>query len=103
MIIDRIVKTLLAPEVSLRRLNWNVTQQKLNLLQFTAGPMAKAGASPAEVVQCERRNLTILCFLFHDTPNDLGAKAPRSFRLFRQGLKPARVSCAVCGMSELMP
>ena len=49
-----------------------MSQQELNLLQFTAGLMAKAGASPAQVVRCERRNLTVLCFLFHDTPNDLG-------------------------------
>jgi hypothetical protein len=36
VIVDRIAETLLAPEVSLRRLNRNVTQQELDLLQFTA-------------------------------------------------------------------
>jgi hypothetical protein len=32
VIIDRIVKTLLAPEVSLRRLNRNVAEQELDLI-----------------------------------------------------------------------
>jgi hypothetical protein len=50
-------------------------QKELNLLQFTARLMAKAGASPAQVVRRQRRNLTVLCSLFHDTPNDLGAES----------------------------
>src|SRR5580704_11263351 len=45
--------------------------------------MAKAGASSAKIVRCERRNPTVLCFLFHDTPNNFGAESgapnPASF------------------------
>jgi len=67
--------TLFATQVSLRRLYRDMSQQELNLLQFTAGLMAQAGASPAKVVRCESRNLTVLCFLFHDTPNDFGAES----------------------------
>jgi hypothetical protein len=29
-------------------------------------------ASPSKIVRRERRNLTVLCFLLHKTPNDLG-------------------------------
>jgi hypothetical protein len=42
VIVDRIAETLLAPEVSLRRLDGDVTQQKLNLLQFAASLMAQS-------------------------------------------------------------
>jgi hypothetical protein len=37
--------------------------------------VAKAGAGPTKVVRREGRNLTGLCHLLHDTPNDLGANA----------------------------
>ncbi len=53
----------------------DVSQQELNLLQFTTGLMAKTGTRPTEVVRCEGRNPTVLCFLFHDAPNDLGSKS----------------------------
>src|ERR1700688_2411527 len=36
--------------------------------------MAKAGTSSAKVVRRERRELTSLCFILHDTPNDLQAE-----------------------------
>ena len=74
-IIHRVAETLFATQVPLRRLHRDVPEKELNLLQFTAGLMAKTGASPAKVVRRERRNLTGLCFLFHDTPNNLGAKS----------------------------
>ena len=32
------------------------------------------GIAP-QIVRRERRDLTVFCFLFHDTPNDLGAEA----------------------------
>jgi hypothetical protein len=50
-------------------------QKELNLLQFTTGLMAKTSTSPAKVMRCERRNLTVLSFLLHDTPNDFGPKS----------------------------
>jgi hypothetical protein len=43
VIVDRIAEMLLAPEVSLRCLDGDVTQQKLNLLQFAASLMARIG------------------------------------------------------------
>jgi hypothetical protein len=42
VIVDRIAETLLAPEVSLRCLDGDMTQQKLNLLQFAASLMAQS-------------------------------------------------------------
>jgi len=42
VIVNRIPETLLAPQVSLPRLDGDVTQQELNLLQFTAGLMAQS-------------------------------------------------------------
>jgi hypothetical protein len=60
-----------------------VPQEELYLLQFTTGLTAKTGASPSKVVRRDKWNLTVLCFLLHKTPNDLGAEArapnPASF------------------------
>jgi len=42
VIVDRITETLLAPVVAFRRLNGDVTQQKLNLFQFAASLMAQS-------------------------------------------------------------
>jgi hypothetical protein len=60
-----------------------VSQQKLNLLQFTASLMAQTGACTPEIVGRESRDLAVICFLLHDAPNDLGADAgsPDSFGL----------------------
>ena len=82
-IIHRVAETLFAAQVSLCRLHGDMSKQELNLLQFTPGLMAKASASPAKVVRCKRLDLTVLRFLFHDTPNDFGAESrapnPASF------------------------
>jgi hypothetical protein len=74
-IIYRIPESLFASQLALGRLYGNVAEQKLNLLQFAAGLVTEAGASSPEVVWRERWDLTVLCLLLHDTPNDLGAEA----------------------------
>ena len=74
-IIHGIAEPLFAAQVSLRRLHRDMPQKELNLLQLTACLMAKTGTSAAKIVRRERRDLTILCFLLHDTPNDLGAES----------------------------
>jgi hypothetical protein len=74
-IVDRVAESLFAAQVAFRRLYRNVSQQKLNLLQFPSSLMAQTGACPPEIVGREGRNLTGLCLLLHDTPNDLGAEA----------------------------
>lgn len=68
LVVDGVVETLFASQVPLRRLHRDVSQKKLNLLQFTTSLMTKAGASPAKVVRGERRNLTGLCSLLYNTP-----------------------------------
>jgi hypothetical protein len=52
-----------------------VVQQKLILLQFTNGLMAKTGKGPAMLVRRQRGDLTALCFLLHYTPVDFGAES----------------------------
>lgn len=74
-IIDGVVESLFAAQVTICCLHRNVPQKELNLFQFTTGLMAKTGASPAKVMRRERRNLTVQSFLLHKTPNDLGAKS----------------------------
>lgn len=74
-IIDGVAESLFAAQVAFRRLYGNVSQQKLNLLQFPASLMTQTGACPSEIVGRERRNGTVLCLLLYDTPNDLGAEA----------------------------
>ncbi len=54
------------------RLLQRTMQQELNLVQFTTGLMAKPSTRPAEVMWRERLNLTVLCFLFHNTAKFLG-------------------------------
>jgi hypothetical protein len=70
-IIDHVVETLFAPQISLCCLHRYVSQQKLNLLQFTAALMAQAGATSTQVVRRERGKLPVLCLLLHYTPNHL--------------------------------
>jgi hypothetical protein len=45
------VETLFAAQILLYRLHRYVSQQKLNLLQFTAGLMAQAGETSTQVVR----------------------------------------------------
>jgi hypothetical protein len=61
--------------------------KELNLLQFTTSLMAKTRASPAKVVRGEKRNLTVLCFLLYNTPNDLGAESCSSNPAIRRDKK----------------
>jgi hypothetical protein len=74
-IIYGITEPRFAAQVSFRRLHRDRPQKELNLFELTAGLMAKTGTSAAKIVRRERRDLTILCFLLHDTPNDLGAES----------------------------
>lgn len=48
---SRAPELLLALEVPLRRLDGDVPQEKLNLIQLSAGQMAQAGAGPSEIVR----------------------------------------------------
>jgi hypothetical protein len=45
VVIDRVTELLLAAEVTLRRLNRCVSEQELDLLQFSAAQMTETGAA----------------------------------------------------------
>jgi len=49
-VVDRVSKALLTAKIPLGRLDGDVAEQKLDLLQFTSGITAQAGARPAEVM-----------------------------------------------------
>jgi hypothetical protein len=51
-IVDGVSEILFAAEIAFCRLNRCVTQQELNLLQFTAAIVAQLRASPPQVVRC---------------------------------------------------
>jgi hypothetical protein len=48
-IVNGILQALFAPEVSLRGLDGDVTQQKLDLLEFASGLVAQPRASPSSM------------------------------------------------------
>ena len=75
VIVNRIPKTLLAPEVSLRRLDGDVTQQKLNLLQFAACLMAQSCTGPSQIVRCDGWQAAAFRVYLHNCPDHLGRKA----------------------------
>jgi hypothetical protein len=50
-VVNCISKTLLATKTFLGRLHGYVLQQKLDLVQFTSGVAALAGAGPAEIMR----------------------------------------------------
>jgi hypothetical protein len=52
-IINRILKFLLASDVSLGCLNRSVSEQKLNLFEFAAAIMAEAGTGATKIVRCQ--------------------------------------------------
>lgn len=50
-IVHRAPKLLFAPQVPLRRLNRDVSQKKLNLVQFVAGKMAQPRTCAAQIMR----------------------------------------------------
>jgi hypothetical protein len=51
LVVNGISEALLAPEVTFGRLDTDVTEQKLYLLEFAAGFVAPAGTSPPKIVR----------------------------------------------------
>jgi hypothetical protein len=47
----------------------NMSQQELNLLQFTARTVAEASARAPKVMRCEIRDSKFPCILLHDVPD----------------------------------
>jgi len=108
VVVDRVAESLFAPQVAFRRLHRNMTEQKLNLPQFTASLMAQTGTSPAEEggqrrLQKSRRGIEHAHprpqtrLLAHRTAQKTLAKVRERHQLVP---KPARVRNAVWGMSQ---
>jgi len=68
-----------------------MSQQELNLLQFTTSLVAQTGACTPEIVGRESRNFAVFCFPLHYTPNNLGAEtgSPDPASLVDRAKEPA--------------
>ena len=66
---------LLRPEVSLRCLNRSMTEQQLDVLQFSARCPAELGASPSRVARRDPRHAGSFCVPPEELPDDLLAQA----------------------------
>ena len=64
-------KSLLAAQVSLRRLDANVTKQELDLLKLSASLMTQARAGPTQVVWSNIFDATFRRASFHHAPDHL--------------------------------
>jgi hypothetical protein len=71
-VVHRVSQFLLAAEIALGRLDRNMPEQKLNLLQFSAGEMAQARATPAKIVGSKIRDSSPQCRSLHHMPNGFG-------------------------------
>lgn len=74
MIVARIPETLCASQVSLCRLDGDVTQQKLTAPARLL-PDGTAVHSPSQVVRCDRWQAAAFRVSLHDCPDHLGRKA----------------------------
>jgi hypothetical protein len=52
-VVHGVSESLLAPEVTLGRLNRNVPKEELDLVQFTAGQMTQPGTRAPQIVRCQ--------------------------------------------------
>jgi hypothetical protein len=77
-VIDCILKTLLTTEVPLGRLDGDMAEQKLDLVQFPSGIAAKACASPPEIMRGEVLNARFPGAVLDDMPHD---PLPRDLRI----------------------
>ena len=69
-VIDRILKTLLATKIPLGRLDGDVAQQELDLVQFPSGIAAQARASPSEIMRGQIINARFPGTVLYDMPYD---------------------------------
>ena len=101
LVIDGRSDPLLAAEVSCCRLDRDMPEKELNLVQFPAGGVAKPGTAPAKIMGCER-GYAGSCRIFpNDVPNIFltDAGTPGAARL----VDPAKHSSArnVCSAGPL--
>src|SRR5437899_9756521 len=68
-IIDRRPNPLLAAKVSLGRLNGDMSQQELDLLQFASGSVAQTSTRPPQVMWGQFRHTDPFRAVLHDVPD----------------------------------
>ena len=74
-IIDGVANPLFAAKVALRRLNRNVPQKELDLLQLTSRRMAEPSTGPSQIVRRQFRHADALGGFLHNVPNRLHGHA----------------------------
>jgi hypothetical protein len=84
-----ILKTLLAAKIPFCGFDGNVSQEKLNLLEFTSRLMAESCSCPAQVMWSKAHQTAVGGSVFHDGPDHLG----------RETVSP-HSSCFVDGSKE---
>jgi hypothetical protein len=98
-IIDGGSNPLFAPKVALRRLNRNMPQKELDLVQIASRSMAESSTGPSQIVRRQLRHSEALGGFLHNVPNRLHRHAispcPSNF------VDPAeQLSSINCGCSE---
>ncbi len=68
-IIDRVMKALLTAKIFLGRLDRDVTEKELDLVQFASGIVTQTGTGPTKVVWGEVLNGCSLGAVLHDMPH----------------------------------
>jgi hypothetical protein len=68
VVVDGVLEPLLAPEVTLRRLDGDVAQEKLNLFQFACGLVAQPRAGPTQIVRRYGRKTAVLGISLDKSP-----------------------------------
>jgi hypothetical protein len=63
--------------MTLRRVDADVPEQELDLLQSATALVTRSGARPAEVMRCHIAEIAALARLLLDTPDDFGTEAMR--------------------------
>ena len=71
-IVDGVAQSLLATDVALRRLNADMTEQELNLVQFASGLVAQPGTYALKVVGRNASQSTRCTCLLNNAPYTLG-------------------------------
>lgn len=69
-VVDGATYALLAAEIPFCCLNGDVTEEELDLFEFTTCCVTKARASPAEIMRCQFLDSGLLGAIFDDVPDN---------------------------------
>ena len=79
IVVHGIPQSLFAAQISFGRLDADVTEQELNLFEFSPGLVTQARACASKVVRRNVRQPATGRSLFDNTPNDFGTEAVRRY------------------------